>query len=89
MNTEGFKLTHDSATAEKALAAAARVEVVVGRAVRGERRAWDKLVVQDMALLVQFVRNHTPSTTPAPDCGEAGHDEGRCGNKGCLPGSRT
>lgn len=23
-----------------------------------------------------------------PDCGEAGHDEGRCGNKQCLPGAQ-
>lgn len=23
-----------------------------------------------------------------PDCGEAGHDEGRCGNRQCLPGAK-
>lgn len=23
-----------------------------------------------------------------PDCGEAGHDEGRCGNMQCLPGAK-
>lgn len=25
---------------------------------------------------------------PKPDCGEAGHDEGRCGNRRCLPGAQ-
>lgn len=25
---------------------------------------------------------------PKPDCGEAGHDEGRCGNRQCLPGAQ-
>jgi hypothetical protein len=25
--------------------------------------------------------------SPAPDCGEAGHDEGCCGNASCLPGA--
>ena len=29
-----------------------------------------------------------PGAHPKPDCGEAGHDEGRCGNKQCLPGAQ-
>ena len=30
-----------------------------------------------------------PGAHPKPDCGEAGHDEGRCGNMQCLPGAKT
>ena len=30
-----------------------------------------------------------PGAHPKPDCGEAGHDEGRCGNKQCLSGAQT
>ena len=29
-----------------------------------------------------------PGAHPKPDCGEAGHDEGRCGNRQCLPGAQ-
>lgn len=30
-----------------------------------------------------------PGAQPKPDCGEAGHDEGRCGNRQRLPGAQT
>ena len=30
-----------------------------------------------------------PGAHPKPDCGEAGHDDGRCGNRQCLPGAQT
>ena len=29
-----------------------------------------------------------PGAQAQPDCGEAGHDEGRCGNRQCLPGAQ-
>ena len=29
-----------------------------------------------------------PGAHPKPDCGEAGHDEGRCGNRQCLSGAQ-
>lgn len=52
-----FKLTHGSATLEKTLAAAASVERVVGRWINGDRKVLSQLLMEDMALLVQFVRN--------------------------------
>lgn len=30
--------------------------------------------------------NQSPKGLLPPDCGEAGHDEGRCGNASCMPG---
>ena len=56
MNNE-FKLEHKSATREKALLAATRIEILVGKVAQGERSALDKLSIEDLALLIQFVRN--------------------------------
>ena len=36
----------------------------------------------------RFPRYALPGAHPKPDCGEAGHDEGRCGNRQCLPGAQ-
>ena len=52
-----FKLTHGSATLEKTLAAAARVEAVFGCFANGEKRALNRLSMEDVALLVQFPRD--------------------------------
>lgn len=53
----GFKLIHGSATREKALAAADRVEEFMGRVANGEARPTESINVEDLALLVQRVRN--------------------------------
>jgi hypothetical protein len=52
-----FKLEHKSATLEKTLLAADRIELLIGKVANGERRALDKLSIEDVALLVQFVRD--------------------------------
>jgi hypothetical protein len=52
-----FKLTHGSATLEKTLAAAARIEAVFGSFANGEKRALSRLSMEDVALLVQFPRD--------------------------------
>lgn len=52
-----FALTHGSATLEKTLAAASRVEAVFGRLADGDKRALSRLSMEDVALLVQFPRN--------------------------------
>lgn len=58
-----FQLTHGSATLEKTLAAAERVEAVIGGFVNGERKALGRLSIEDVALLVQFARNQQPPET--------------------------
>lgn len=55
-----FKLAHGSATLEKTLAAADRIEVLIGRFANGKRNALDRLSIEDVALLVQFARNQQP-----------------------------
>lgn len=62
MDTDDFKLTHGSATLDKALKAADRVEAVIGRFTNGDRKALSRLSAEDMALLVQFVRNSAMAT---------------------------
>ena len=52
-----FTLTHNSVTPEKVLAAADRIEELVGRVANGDQRAMRKLSVEDLALLVQFTRD--------------------------------
>jgi hypothetical protein len=52
-----FKLTHGSATLDKALRAATRVESVIGRTLNGDRKALGTLSPEDVALLVQYVRD--------------------------------
>ena len=52
-----FVLRHGSATTEKALGAAARVEVVFGKILNRNKRAMSELDLEDLALLVQHVRD--------------------------------
>lgn len=52
-----FRLSHASATTEKAVEAAARVEEIVGAVVNGNRRAWGQIDAEDIALLVQHARD--------------------------------
>lgn len=66
MDDQPFKLTHGSATLEKALAAANNVEAVMGRLMNGDRKALAKLSAEDLALLVQFVRNAAPAPVAQP-----------------------
>ena len=56
-----FRLHHGSATTEKAAAAAGRVEAIVGDVVNGNRRAWGRIDVEDIALLVQHARDAAAS----------------------------
>jgi hypothetical protein len=52
-----FVLRHETATTEKALGAAARVEVIVGKVLNRAKRAMSELDLEDLALLVQHVRD--------------------------------
>lgn len=66
----GFVLSHGSATPEKALAAAARVEAIMGCVVNGDSKMINTLMPEDIALLVQRVRNTAPkSPSDIPDAG--------------------
>jgi hypothetical protein len=56
-----FRLHHGSATTEKAAAAAGRVEAIVGDVVNGNRKAWGRIDVEDIALLVQHARDAAAS----------------------------
>jgi flagellar biosynthesis/type III secretory pathway protein FliH len=56
-----FRLHHGSATTEKAAAAAGRVEAIVGDVVNGNRKAWGRIDVEDVALLVQHARDAAAS----------------------------
>jgi hypothetical protein len=56
-----FTLSHGSATTEKAVQAAGRVESIVGDVVNGSRRAWGRIAVEDVALLVQHARDAAAS----------------------------
>jgi hypothetical protein len=56
-----FRLHHGSATTEKAVQAAGRVEAVVGEVINGNRRAWSRINVEDVALLVQHARDAAAS----------------------------
>ncbi len=56
-----FRLHHGSATTEKAAQAAGRVEVIVGDVVNGNRKAWGRIDVEDIALLVQHARDAAAS----------------------------
>lgn len=58
-----FRLSHASATTEKAVEAAARIESIVGAVINGDKRAWAKVDMEDMALLVQLTRD----AAAAPD----------------------
>ena len=58
-----FRLHHGSATIEKAAAAAGRVEAIVGDVVNGNRKAWGRIDVEDIALLVQ----HAWDAAASPD----------------------
>lgn len=59
--SHSFKLSHGSVTVQKALDAAERVEAKVGESLNaGNSKALRKLLVEDLAILVQFVRNHEP-----------------------------
>lgn len=58
MNAEvDFKMEHGSASLEKTLAAADRVEQAFGKFASGDKRALGRLSLEDMALLVQFPRD--------------------------------
>lgn len=52
-----FVLSHESATAAKAIEAANRVEEVVGCFINGDKKALKKMDFQDLAILVQFARD--------------------------------
>ena len=56
-----FRLHHGSATTEKAAQAAGRVEAIVGDVVNGNRKAWGRIDVEDIALLVQHARDAAAS----------------------------
>jgi hypothetical protein len=56
-----FRLHHGSATTDKAVQAAGRVESIVGEAINGNRRAWGRIDVEDVALLVQHARDAAAS----------------------------
>lgn len=58
---DDFRLHHGSATTEKAAQAAGRVEAIVGDVVNGNRRAWGRIDVEDVALLVQHARDAAAS----------------------------
>jgi len=60
-----FRLSHASATTEKAVEAAARVEEIVGAVINGNRKAWARIDVEDVALLVQHARDAArPAASP-------------------------
>jgi hypothetical protein len=52
-----FVLRHGSATTEKALGAADRVEAIFGKILNRNKRAMSELNLEDLALLVQHVRD--------------------------------
>ena len=58
---DGFKLSHGSATPEKALAAADQLEREVGEVLAGERKA-GKISVEAICTLVQFARDVAKQT---------------------------
>lgn len=58
---DDFRLHHGSATTEKAAQAAGRVEVIVADVVNGNRKAWGRIDVGDIALLVQHARDAAAS----------------------------
>lgn len=67
-----FVLRHTSATKEGALAAADRVEQVVGRYFNGDSKAIKKeiekgLMMEDLAVLVQAARNAAAEPGPGPE----------------------
>lgn len=67
-----FVLRHASATKEKALAAADRVEQVVGRYINGDSKAIKKeiekgLMMEDLAMLVQAARNAAAKPGSGPE----------------------
>jgi len=64
-----FTLTHASATPDKAMAAVSNLEWIVGRIANGDRRAIEKLSVEDVAVIVQYVRNtaNGPNARAEPD----------------------
>lgn len=66
-----FVLRHASATKDKALAAADRVEQVVGRYINGDSKAIKKEIekglMEDLAVLVQAARNAAAEPGPGPE----------------------
>ena len=59
-------MRHGSATTEKALQAAIRVEAIVGEVLNGRKRALGKMDMEDLALLVQHVRNVSAQSDAGP-----------------------
>ena len=55
--SNNFTVSHGSATDEKVLAAATDVEAKLGLLLSGDKRAFDKLNVEHLVLLIQFARN--------------------------------
>lgn len=56
-------------------------------------RAWQVLQSQEQEIMrlekmLAEERAQQPQAEAVPDCGEAGHDEGCCGNRDCLPSAR-
>jgi hypothetical protein len=72
-----FKLTHGSATLDKALRAATRVESVIGRTLNGDRKALGTLSPEDVALLVQYVRDSV-GKEKGVEMSEPAREEIRC-----------
>ena len=73
-STDGFKLTHLSATLEKALVAADNIERLVGQVMNGDTNASGRFSSEDLAILVQFVRNvKIPTLQGALKEGDAVH----------------
>ena len=56
--SEAFKISHKSVNDESAIVAAANIEKVLGMMLNGDRKAFKKLNVEDLAILIQFTRDN-------------------------------
>jgi hypothetical protein len=52
-----FKVSHGGVTTERAVLAAETIERHIGEYLNGDRRALNKIPVEDMIVLIQFARN--------------------------------
>lgn len=62
--TTNFTASHGSATDEKVLAAATDVEVKLGLLLSGDKKAFNKLNVEHLVLLIQFARDTIREKSP-------------------------
>jgi len=60
-----FEALHKSLTPEKVIAAADRIERTLGDSLNGDKKAFQKMVVEDLVVLIQFARNKLKESVTA------------------------